>query len=396
MSDQDQFEGDADETANIEENAEGMSMEALLAQQATVSQKLTGKQVTWVKVISLTADSVLVDVGEKREGVIPLEEFGGKPPAVGQRVPVILVGPRRDGTTLLSHKRAKGELGWELVMKAHAEKQRVRGTVKSSIKGGFLVDVAGVSGFLPASLADLRPVRDPKRMLGTGVRCYIIELNASKKQVVLSRKAVLEEEVGKRRNKILDDLRIGEVKIARVVNASPSGLIVDIGGLEGQVRAADLAWPGAAVPSYERGAKLRVKVLSKPSAQPPKEGQPPEPVYFGVKQLGSNPADGLKKKYPPKTVVHGKVTEAGASGVKFLLDNKQPAFCPAHEAESDVAYKVGDAVSGMVSHVDSKTLELVVSFNKLAEIKDRKRLAQYLKAPPPLTLGQLLSPEKGE
>lgn len=397
----DDFEGSDAESG-------GESMEALLAQQATAAQKLAGKQVTWVKVIAVTEDSVLVDVGEKREGVIPLSDFGvivgeaakkkakeegGKAPTIGQRVPVILVGPRRDGTTLLSHKRAKGELGWELVMKAHQEKQRVRGTVKSSIKGGFLVDVAGVSGFLPASLADLRPVRQPERMLGTGVRCYIIELNEAKKQIVLSRKAVLEEEVGKRRNKIMDDLRIGEVKIARVVNASPNGLVVDIGGLEGQVRASDLSWPGAPVPSYERGAKLRVKVLSKPSGEP-KEGQAPEPVYFGVKQLSSNPADGLKKKYPPKTVVHGTVTEVGPTGVKFTLKDKQAAFCPQHEVDADVAYKPGDAVSGIVSHVNPTTLEVVVSINKLVEIKDRKRLAQYLKAPPPLTLGQLLQPDK--
>lgn len=390
---QDDFDG-TEEPGEGAENTDGMSMEALLAQQATVAQKLTSKQVAWVKVISLTEDSVLVDIGEKREGVIPRAEFGEKAPAAGQRVPVILVGPRRDGITMLSHKRAKGELGWDLVVKAHKEKQRVRGTVKSSIKGGFLVDVAGVSGFLPASLADLRPVREPKRMLGTGVRCYIIELNESKKQIVLSRKAVLEEEVGKRRNKILDDLRIGEVKIARVVNASPSGLVVDIGGLEGQVRAADLAWPGAQLPKYDRGSKLRVKVLSKPSGEP-KEGQPPEPVYFGVKQLQANPADGLKKKYPAKTVVHGKVVEVTPTGVKFQLDkDKQAAFCPQHEADPDVKYKPGDAVSGIVSHVDNRTLELVVSINKLNEIKDRKRLAQYLKAPPPLTLGQLLSPDK--
>src|SRR5206468_7394115 len=87
---------------------------------------------------------------------------------------------------------------WEAAVKAHAEKQRVRGQVTQSIKGGFIVDVNGVAGFLPASLADLRPVRSPERMLHTGVRCYIIEINEAKKQIVLSRKAALEEEAGQR------------------------------------------------------------------------------------------------------------------------------------------------------------------------------------------------------
>lgn len=388
--------------------AEGPSetMEALLAQQAAVSEKLTGKQVTWVKVISVTDDAVLVDVGEKREGVIPLSDFGAhgpqekkkgaaeaaRPPAVGQRVPVIMVGKNKDGTTLLSFRRAKADLGWELVVKAQQEKQRVRGIVRQAIRGGFLVDIGGVSGFLPASLADLRPVREPAKMVGTGVRCYVIELNQSKKQVVLSRKAVLEEEVTKRRSKILSDLRVGEVKIGRVVNSSPQGVVIDIGGLEGFVRPQDLAWGTAAAASPERGAKLRVKVLSKPAdAQAADQN-----VYFGVKQLTPNPADALRKKYAPKSVVHGKVVETTPAGLKLQLNDKQAAFCAAAEADPDVAYKPGDAVSAIVQGVHPQTFEVTVSINRFVEIKDRKRLAQYLKAPPPLTLGQLLQPDKGE
>ena len=386
------------------------TMEALLAQQAAQSQKLAGKQVTWVKVIAVTADSVLVDVGEKREGVVPLADFVGeadpkkkdKPdghaPSVGQRIPVILSGSKRDGTTQLSHKRARAELGWDAAVKAHADKQRVRGQVLSSIKGGFLVDVNGVTGFLPASLADLRPVRNPARMLHTGVRCYIIEINESKKQLVLSRKAVLEEEAGKRKVELLKELRVGEVRIGRIVSASATGVTIDIGGVEGVVRPADLAWNPARPPKLERGDKLRVKVLSKPAAAV--EGQPvnpnPEPVYLGIKQLTPNPTDALRRKYAPKSTVHGKVVEAGPTGVKIELDDKAPAFSPASETDPETVYKVGDKVSAIVIGVNSTTYDVTVSLSKYDEIKDRKRLAQYLKAPPPLTLGQLLQPDKGE
>lgn len=389
------------------------TMEALLAQQAAQTQKLAGKQVTWVKVISVTSDSVLVDIGEKREGVIPLSDFvgeadpkkkdkekekaeGGHAPSAGQRVPVVLIGAGRDGITKLSHKRARAELGWEAAVKAHADKQRVRGQVVQAIKGGFLVDVNGVTGFLPASLADLRPVRNPARMLHTGVRCYIIEINEPKKQLVLSRKAVLDEEAGKRKVEMMKELRVGEVKIGRIVSVSATGATIDIGGVEGVVRPADLAWNPARAPKLERGDKLRVKVLSKPAPAAEGSTAAPEPVYLGIKQLTPNPADSLKRKYAPKSTVHGKVVEAGPNGVKLELDDKTPAVSPATETDPTSVYKPGDKVSAIVIGVNSTTFEVTVSLNKYDEIKDRKRLAQYLKAPPPLTLGQLLQPDKGE
>ncbi|MBI3289507.1 MAG: S1 RNA-binding domain-containing protein, partial [Elusimicrobia bacterium] len=177
-------------------DAGGETMESLLAQQAATADKLADRKVAWVKVITVTKDSVLVDVGEKNEGAIALVEFvedlaAPKAPAPqpGQRVPVIKVGGRnKAGHVTLSHAKAKTELGWEMAVKAHAEKQRVRGIVKSSVKGGFIIDVQGVQAFLPASLADLRPVRQPEKMIGTGVRCLVIEINVPKRQLVLSRK----------------------------------------------------------------------------------------------------------------------------------------------------------------------------------------------------------------
>ncbi len=379
--------GDAEEASDG-----GETMESLLAQQAATTEKLAEHKVAWVKVVSVTKDAVLVDVGEKNEGQIPLVEFvedlaapKAPAPTAGQRVAVIKVGAR-EGRLVLSHRKAKAELGWELIVKAHADKQRVRGMVASAIKGGFLVDVQGVQAFLPASLADLRPVRDPKKMLGTGVRCYVIEVNTSKRQLVLSRKAVLEEEAGKRREKILEELRPGEVRIGRVVRASPEGVIIDIGGLEGAVRPADMAWSKPDPKDFERGAKLKVKVLSKPA----KEG---EPVLLGVKQLQPNPADALRKRFAPKSTISGKITEVGAHGVRFEIDPKTVAFVPAAECDTDIIYKPGDPIKAVVLGVDSTAFEVRASTLRFSEIHDRKRVAQYMKAPPPLTLGQLLKPE---
>ena len=381
------------ENAGGDEAESGETMEALLAQQAATADKLAEKRVAWVKVIAVTKDQVLVDVGEKNEGAIPLVEFvedlaapKAAAPTPGQRVPAVKAGGRdTEGHVVLSHRKAKAELGWEMAVKAHAEKQRVRGTVTSSVKGGFIVDVQGVQSFLPASLADLRPVRDPKKMIGTGVRCYVIEVNQSKRQLVLSRKAVLEEEAGKRRTKLSSELRPGEVRIGRVVRSSAEGVLIDIGGLEGTVRPQDMAWGKPDPAAFARGQKLKVKVLSKPE----KEG---DPVFLGVKQLQPNPADALKRRFAPKTTVSGKITEVGAHGVRFEIDPKTKAFVPAAECDTDIVYKLGDPIKAMVLGVDFSNLELRASTLRLSQIHDRKRVAQYMKAPPPLTLGQLLKP----
>ncbi len=383
-------EGDAAE----QEDGGTETMESLLAQQSATVEKLADRKVAWVKIITVTKDSVLVDVGEKNEGTVPLVEFvldlaapKSPPPQVGQRVPVIKVGGRnKAGHIVLSHVKAKTELGWELAIKAHAQKQRVRGIVKSAVKGGFIVDVQGVSAFLPASLADLRPVRQPEKMIGTGVRCLVIEVNVSKRQLVLSRKAVLEDEAGKRKVKILEELRGGEIRIGRIVRLSPEGLLIDIGGLEGTVKPADMAWGPLKSGAFERGQKLKVKVLSKPSTA---EG----PVLLGIKQLQANPSDALRKRFAPKSTVTGKVTEVGAHGVRFQIDPKTIAFAPAAECDADVIYKLGDTVTGLVTGIDSQSFEVRVSLARFNEIKDRKRVAQYMKVPPPLTLGQILSPE---
>ncbi len=375
-----------------------MSMEALLAGQDELREKLSGHDVTWVKVVSLTQEFVLVDVGEKNEGAIPVAEFsdadkkdGSRLPAAGQRVPVMKTGSaRRDGHVLLSYRRAKAEIGWAAALKAFQEKARVRGRVSSSVKGGFMVDVGGVAAFLPSSLADLHPVRTPSRMVHTGVRCYIIEVHESKRQLVLSRKAVLEEEAVKRRTQVLGELRVGEVRIGRVVRLGAEGVLVDIGGLEGLVRMSDVSWGAPKLPKgVERGSKIKVKVLSKPA-----DGQSLELPSLGIKQLSPNPADAVRKKYPLKTIVKGKIVAISPEGLKISLEGGQSAFCAAVDYDPQSGGKAGDPVSGVAVGVNPNTFDVLVSINKYEDIRDRKRMAQYLKAPPPLTLGQLLSPER--
>ena len=404
----------------------GESMEALLQEHTEFQDKLAKHEVVWVKVILLSAENVLVDIGERNEAVIALSEFpADEKPIVGRRVPAVLVRRGRgDQPSQLSTEKARWKLGWEAVVKAHAEKQRVKGKVTGAVKGGFLVNVGGVTGFMPASLADLRPVRKPELLVNTGVRCYIVELDKGKGQMILSRRAVLEEDQAKRREKVLGETDPGAIRIGRVVRVTEAGVQVDIGGLEGLVRPEDVAWKDAeqALAKIERGAKLRVKVLNVETGT----GK----VSLGLKQLTAHPADGLRKKYAVKAVVKGTITEILKDGVRLSLAKGDPGFCPVRELPTEggdptkanrdrdrdmmrggggrdmmrgrpgkdenlppIWPKVGDAVSAIVLGINNATVEVTVSIQRFEAIQDRKSVARYMRGAPPLTLGQLLNPD---
>lgn len=412
MTDEIQEREDAQET-------EGESMEALLKEHTDFHDKLAKREVVWVKVIQVGAENILVDIGEKNEAVIPLSEFpADEKPAVGRRVPAVLVRKGRgDSPTQLSAEKARWQLGWETVLKAHSEKQRVKGKVKGSVKGGFLVDVSGVTGFMPASLADLRPVRKPELLVNTGVRCYIVELDKAKGQMILSRRAVLEEDASKRREKILGEISAGMVRVGRVTRIGEPGVFVDVGGLEGLVHTEDIAWKDVeeAKKKLERGAKLRVKVVKVEDGK----------LSLSLKQLTPHPADALRKKYPIKGVVKGVVAEVLKDGVRIKLQKGDPAYCPVRELPTEggdptggrsrdrdfgsgpsfagrgdkrdqlppVWPKVGDEVGGIVLGIHQPTYEVLVSIRRYDSIQERKQVAKYMRGAPPLTLGQLLNPD---
>jgi ribosomal protein S1 len=282
--------------------------------------------------------------------------------------------------------------------------------VESAIKGGFIVDVNGVRGFLPSSLADVRPVRNPQAMVGTGVRCMIIELNKEKGQIVLSRRAVLDEETKKRREKLIEELKVGDIRIGRVVRAAEAGVFVDLGGLDALLPTEEIAWkdPEAAKAKIERGQKLRARIIRIEK----EEGK----VTLGLKQLTPHPGDALRKKFPIKSVVRGKVEELLKDGVRIRLNGPNTAFCTVEElpvegvepfpdrqdrrdrakqkapALPPIWPKVGDEVSGIVIGIHQATFEVSVSIRRYEAIQDRKRVAQYLRGAPALTLGQLLNP----
>ncbi|OIO07635.1 MAG: hypothetical protein AUJ52_09790 [Elusimicrobia bacterium CG1_02_63_36] len=395
---------DLDPRVQAASGEEEQTMESLLKEQDAVDDKLKNREVLWVKVIQSGKEQVLVDVGEKSEAFVSATEFPeGQIPEPGKRIPVLLVKRGRGDTpTQMSTAQARARLGWDQIAKAFEEKARVRGKVTSAIKGGFLVDVNGVSGFMPSSQSDLRPVRKPDGLVGTGVRCYILELNKEKRQVILSRRAVLEEDAKERRLKLLRELKSGMVRIGRVMRVNEHGVFIDVGGLDGLVRNEDVAWKDAeeAKKKIKRGAKLRVRVLNIEE----ETGK----VSLGLKQLQAHPADSVRKRYPLKKVVAGKVVEVLKDGVRIELAKGDKAFCSVRELQVEggdptrarpdkremlppIWPKVGDEVSGIVVGILNSTFEVSLSIRRFEAIQERKSVQRYMKEAPPLTLGQLLT-----
>lgn len=375
--------------SNREELESGdFSMEGLLQEQTSFSEKLYDREVVTVNVVHVSNEHVLVDIGEKKEGIIPISDFQGEKslPEVGSKVTAVI--EKRGGEdrhALLSHRKAQETVAWDECRKAFDEKTRVRGTVSGIIKGGYKVDLGGVDAFMPLSHSELRGAYKHHLPVKAKVKCYIVEISRDKKRLIVSRKQVLEEEEKVRRDKILGEIRSGDVVRVVVANVSPSGVSLRFHGLEGFARLADVAWkdPDAAIKTYKRGQRTKAKILSinKETGR----------LDFGIKQLSQNPADVLRRRFPSKAVLKAKVLSSDASGMKVSVAPDVEGFIPAFELGSDGPARAGEIVSVVATGVNPSTFNLNLSVKRYEEIQDRKKVQQYLKGAPPLTLGQLLS-----
>src|SRR6266403_452381 len=221
-------------------------------------------------VVRVDKDEVLVDIGYKSEGVIPVSELSirrsvnpADEVSLGDEVAALVMTKEdADGRLILSKKRARFEIAWKAIEQAHEQGEPVTGRVIEVVKGGLILDL-GVRGFLPASLVDIRRVQDLDEFLGQELRAKVIELNRSRNNVVLSRRAVLEEERKEQRQTILDKLQPGDVVEGQISNIVDFGAFVDLDGMDGLIHISELSWSHVNHPSevLEIGQKVNVKVL---------------------------------------------------------------------------------------------------------------------------------------
>ena len=383
-----------EEITNAQEtNEQEMTMDQLIAQQESLLEKLNKREIVEVAVVQINNDYILVDTGAKKEGAIAVSEFEGKPmPQVGEKVSAVLV--KRGGDerhSILSHKKALEYLGWDVCKKAYEAKERVKGTIVQQVKGGYIVEVFGVNGFMPLSLSELHTAYKHYLPVGAKIKAVIVEFVKEKQKLIISRKQVLEEDEAVRRAEVLGTIKEGDVLRVVVSKADTDKLYLRFHGIEGIVNLENVAWkePETAITNFRRGQRLKAKLLKLDKETPRLE--------FGLKQLFLNPADALKRRYPYKSSVKATVTKVSEEyGVECTIGkNNTKGFISPFEMGRDFTAKEGDTITALVIGVNPETFTLNLSVKKYDQAQNRKVVAQYLKQAPRPTLGELLSDSFG-
>ena len=267
------------------------------------------------RVVRIDKDEILVDIGYKSEGVIPLSELSIRKSVnvadevqLGEMIDALVMQKEdQDGRLVLSKKRARFEKAWKRIEAASTAGETVEGTVIEVVKGGLILDL-GVRGFLPASLVDIRRVQDLDEFLGQKLECKVIELNRSRNNVVLSRRAVLEHERREVRQRILDDLEPGKVVEGVISNIVDFGAFVDLDGIDGLIHISELSWSHVNHPSevLNVGEKVDVKVLEIDRDR--------QRISLGLKQTQADPWQSVIETYQINDIVPGKVTKVVTFG----------------------------------------------------------------------------------
>ena len=326
------------------------------------------------RVVRIDKDEVLVDIGYKSEGVIPLPELSirksVKPEdevSLGEWVDALVMQKEDpDGRLILSKKRARFEKAWKRIEAAAAAGEHVEGTVIEVVKGGLILDL-GVRGFLPASLVDIRRVQDLDEFLGRKLECKVIELNRNRNNVVLSRRAVLEDERREVRQKILDDLQPGQVVEGVISNIVEFGAFVDLDGIDGLIHISELSWSHVNHPSevLTIGEKVNVKVLDIDRDR--------QRISLGLKQTQADPWQSVIESYQVNDVVEGRVTKVvtfGAfveihAGVEGLVHISELA---AHHVENPrEVVNQGDLLAVRIIEIDADRRRLSLSLKRVAD-----------------------------
>jgi small subunit ribosomal protein S1 len=325
-------------------------------------------------VVRVDKDEVLVDIGYKSEGVIPVSELSIRRsvnPAdevtVGDEVDaLVLTKEDADGRLILSKKRARFEIAWKAIESAAESGQPVNGRVIEVVKGGLILDL-GVRGFLPASLVDIRRVQDLDEFMGKELRCKVIELNRSRNNVVLSRRAVLEDERKEMRQAILDRLNPGDVVDGQISNIVDFGAFVDLDGMDGLIHISELSWSHVNHPSevLEIGQNVKVKVLDIDRER--------QRISLGLKQTQSDPWQQVVESYSEGDVVEGRVTKVvtfGAfveilPGVEGLVHISELAQHHVENPREVVAQ--GQTVNVLILEIDAERRRLSLSLKRVEE-----------------------------
>ena len=305
--------------AHLKDKTESAEFAALLDGSMNSQDSFTGTVIKGT-IIEVQSDAVIVDVGLKSEGRIPLREFSmpGQTPELrkGDQVEVFVERmENRDGETVLSREKARREEAWVELEKSSEKGERVTGIIFNRVKGGFTVDLGGAIAFLPGSQVDIRPVRDVSPLMGTPQPFLILKMDRARGNIVVSRRAVLEESREEAKSDLLDNIQEGAVVQGIVKNITDYGAFIDLGGLDGLLHVTDISWKRVNHPSelLAVGQNIDVQII--------RYNQENQRISLGMKQLESDPWEGIDLKYPIGVKYKGRITNITDYGAFVELED---------------------------------------------------------------------------
>jgi small subunit ribosomal protein S1 len=333
---------------------------AELFEQSIASQRIRPGTILNGLIVEVGQDYVIVNVGLKSEAVIPADQFknekGEIEVVVGETVEVALDSVEDgSGETRLSREKAKRARTWTRLETAFEKQEVVIGIITGRVKGGFTVEIDNVRAFLPGSLVDVRPVRDPSYLENKPLEFKVIKLDQKRNNVVVSRRAVVEQEYSAERSALLDNLQEGAAVKGVVKNLTDYGAFVDLGGIDGLLHITDMAWKRVKHPSevVKVGEEIDVRIL--------KFDRERQRVSLGLKQLGADPWQNIARRYPANTRLFGKVTNIADYGCFVEIEEGVEGLV--HVSEMDWTNKnvnpakvvhVGQEVEVMVLDIDEE------------------------------------------
>jgi small subunit ribosomal protein S1 len=290
---------------------------AALLSESFEKREISEGRVVAATVVGVEKDIVVVDVGLKTEGRIPMREFGTdeEMPKVGDTIEVYLERIENAmGEAMLSREKARREEAWTRLEKNFADNQAVMGAIVARVKGGFTVDLGGAQAFLPGSQVDIRPVREVGPLMNVVQPFAILKMDRPRGNIVVSRRAVLEESRAEQRAEIVNQMVEGDRRVGVVKNITDYGAFVDLGGIDGLLHVTDMSWKRVSHPSQvvNVGDEVEVVII--------KINPDTQRISLGMKQLQSDPWEGVDAKYPPGAKVSGKVTNITDYGAFVELE----------------------------------------------------------------------------
>ncbi len=322
------------------------------------------------RIVTIDGDIVVIDVGLKSEGRVPLQEFGSKASTLAPGGEIDIYVERienRHGEIVLSYEKAQREAVWEELEKASAAEQHVTGVISNRVKGGFTVDLSGAVAFLPGSQVDIRPVKDVAPLFGIEQPFQILKMDRLRGNIVVSRRAILEESRAEAKGELIKNLEEGKILQGIVKNVTDYGAFIDLGGIDGLLHVTDISWKRINHPSevLHIGETIDVKIV--------KFDPETQRISLGLKQLDKDPWASVTENYKPDAVIKGTVTNVTDYGVFVELEDGIEGLI--HVSELSWSKRVtptkivapSEAVAVKILDVDPEKRRISLSLRQCAE-----------------------------